>query len=85
MVRQLTERNTITIPKAALKIVHAKPGDFFEITGETHRIVLTPKVLEDPFTDEEWVKLRKLAKQPGTRYLSAREAKRHLDRLIHAK
>lgn len=82
MVRQLTERNTITIPKKALQIIHAKPGDFFEVATNGHRIVLTPKVLDDPFTDEEWAKLRKLAKVPGTRCLSAREAKRHLDRLM---
>lgn len=83
MVRQLTERNTITIPKAALKTVHAKPGDFFEVTGEAHRIVLTPKVLEDPFTEEEWEKLRKLAKAPGaTKPMSAQAAKRYLRRLI---
>ncbi len=82
MVRQLTERHTITIPKDALQQTGAKGGDFFDVTTQGVRIILIPKTLEDPFTDAEWKKLRKLLKQPGTRYMNAKDAKHHLDRLM---
>ena len=82
MVRQLSERHTITLPSEALKKIGAKAGDFFDIAAQGFKIILTPKTLEDPFTDEEWEKLRKLLKQPGTRYTNAHDAKRHLDRLM---
>lgn len=81
MVRQLSERHTITIPKEALAKTRVKPGDVFEVTSDGYRIILTPKTLEDRFTEEEWEKLRKLAKSPGTRPMSAEAAKRYLRRL----
>ena len=37
---------------------------------------------EDPFTEEEWAKLRKLAAGPGTKPMSAQAAKRYLRKLI---
>ena len=82
MVRQLTERHTITLPHDALQQIGAKAGDFFDVTTQGVRIILTPKTLEDPFTNDEWNKLRKLLKQPGTRYVNAKDAKQHLDRLM---
>ena len=82
MVRQLSERHTITIPQKAIQDVHAKPGDVFDVTSDGYRIILTPKAIEDRFTDEEWEKLRRLAKAPGTKPMSGEAAKRYLHRLI---
>ncbi|MEW6189667.1 MAG: AbrB/MazE/SpoVT family DNA-binding domain-containing protein [Actinomycetota bacterium] len=81
MVRRLSERNTITIPKDILKRIGLKPGDYFEITDDGNRIILTPKIVEDKFTDEEWEKLEKLARERGRVYKTATEAKKHLEGL----
>ncbi|MFZ3062639.1 MAG: AbrB/MazE/SpoVT family DNA-binding domain-containing protein [Actinomycetota bacterium] len=82
MVRQLSKRKTITIPVEILKHVGAEPGDLFEISDDGHRIILVPKIVEDKFTEEEWEKLERLAKEKGKVYRSAPKAKEHLKRLM---
>ena len=81
VVRQLTERHTITLPMRVLKHVGAKPGDLLEINDDGRQIILRPKVCEDLFSDEEWEKLGKLSKRHGKVYKTAKEAKEHLRRL----
>lgn len=82
MVRPIRERNTITLPQKILKEIGVAPGDFLDITLEGNRIVLTPQRLEeDPFSEEEWEKLEKLAKGKAKRYYSTREAIEHLKKL----
>lgn len=78
MVRQLSQRKTITIPTEILEHIGSKPGDFFEITDDGYRIILIPKVIEDRFTEEEWEKLDRLARDKGKVYESAANAKQHL-------
>lgn len=82
MVRRLSERNIITIPKKNLEHLGCKPGDIFDITDDGHSIILTPKIVEDRFTNEEWKKLEKLTRQKGRIYKSASGAKKHLERLM---
>lgn len=82
MVRQLSQRKTVTIPGQILKHVGVEPGDFFEITEDGRRIILTPKIIEDRFTEEEWEKLEKLAREKGKVYKGASEAKNHLKRMM---
>ena len=81
MVRPIRERNTITLPQKILKEIGVAPGDFLDITLEGNRIVLTPQRLEDPFSEEEWEKLEKLAKGKAKRYTSTRDALNHLKKL----
>lgn len=81
MVRQLKPRNTITIPKPILEHVHVKPGDYFEIEDDGHRIILIPKVFDDPFTDDEWEKIGKLANQKGKVYSSGKSFLRSLRKI----
>lgn len=81
MVRRITSRNTITIPKRALEQVGAGEGTYFEITDDGTRIILTPKEIGDRLTDEEWKKLDRLRKEKGTVYEKASGAKSHLRRL----
>jgi AbrB family looped-hinge helix DNA binding protein len=78
LVRQLTQRKTITIPSEVLEQVGSKPGDLFEITNDGYRIILIPKVIEDKFTEQEWKKLNQIAKEKGTVYKEAINAKSHL-------
>lgn len=81
MIRQLTKRKTITIPSEVLKHLGSKPGDLFEVTDDSGRIILTPKVVGDRFTKEEWSKLEVLVRERGKIYRSAARAKDHLKRL----
>ena len=82
MVRQLSYRNTITIPSKILKQICSKPGDLFEITNDGNRIILIPKLIEDKFTELEWKKLERIVKEKGTIYEKAEEAKNHIRDLI---
>lgn len=82
MIRQISPRNTITIPKEVLKRVGIEPGSFVEINTNGKQIILTPKVLEDPFSEEEWEKLEKIASESGKIYSTAAKAKKHIERLI---
>jgi AbrB family looped-hinge helix DNA binding protein len=79
MVRQLSERHTITIPKEILDHIGSKPGDYFEITDDGRRIILIPKVVEDKFSNAEWKKLERIAEEKGKVYTTAAKAKRHLE------
>ncbi|MBM3705654.1 MAG: AbrB/MazE/SpoVT family DNA-binding domain-containing protein [Actinobacteria bacterium] len=78
MVRQLSNRNTITIPSEILKHIDAQTGDLFEITDDGYRIILIPKIVEDKFTKEEWEKLEILASDKGKQYSSTTDVKNHL-------
>ncbi len=78
MVRQLTTRHTITIPKKNLESVGADSGIYFEVTDDGTRIILTPKNIEDRFTDAEWEKLDALRKAKGKTYPTAAQAKAHV-------
>ncbi len=81
MVRQISTRNTITLPKAILERIGVGIGDFLEINEDGRQIILTPKVLEAPFSDEEWEKLEHIVKEEGTIYSNTEDAKAHLRRL----
>jgi bifunctional DNA-binding transcriptional regulator/antitoxin component of YhaV-PrlF toxin-antitoxin module len=81
MIRRLTERSTISIPKENLEHIGAEPGEYFEVSDDGKRIILTPKAVEDKFSDAEWQKLELLAKESGTRYKSGADAKKHLEGL----
>jgi bifunctional DNA-binding transcriptional regulator/antitoxin component of YhaV-PrlF toxin-antitoxin module len=83
MVRQLSQRNTITIPLKVLKKTGSKPGDFFEIANDGNRIILISKTIEDKFTESEWGKLAKIAEEKGKLYKNAEDAKTHLKDLIN--
>jgi len=78
MVRQLSQRNTITIPSKILEQIGSKPGDLFEIENDGTRIILIPKLIEDKFTELEWEKLGKIAKEKGKLYKKAEDAIGHL-------
>ncbi|MCX6383393.1 MAG: AbrB/MazE/SpoVT family DNA-binding domain-containing protein [Actinobacteria bacterium] len=83
MVRQLSQRNTITIPSKVLEQIGSKPGDFFEITNDGYRIILIPKVVDDKFAEQEWEKLNLIAKEKGRVYKEAEGTRNHLKGLIN--
>jgi bifunctional DNA-binding transcriptional regulator/antitoxin component of YhaV-PrlF toxin-antitoxin module len=83
MVRQLSQRNTITIPPKVLEEIGSKPGDFFEIENDGTRIILIPKTIEDKFTELEWKKLGRIVKEKGKLYKNAEDARGHMKDLIN--
>lgn len=82
MIRRISSRNAITIPKEILKRVGIEPGSFVEVSTNGKQIILMPKVLEDPFSEEEWDKLKQIANESGKIYSNANGAKKHIERLI---
>lgn len=78
VIRQLTKRKTITIPSNILKHIGSEPGDLFDIHDDGGKIILTPKTVEDRFTEEEWSKLEQIARERGAVYKSPAKAKEHL-------
>jgi len=78
LVRQLSQRKTITIPSEVLKKTGSNPGDFFEISSDGQKIILIPKLIEDKFDEKEWGKLKELAKGKGSVYNEAKDALTHL-------
>ncbi len=81
MLKQISARNTITLPKEILERIGVDAGDFLEIIENGRQIILTPKVLEDSFSSEEWEKLEHIVKEEGIIYSNAEDAKEHLRRL----
>jgi AbrB family looped-hinge helix DNA binding protein len=81
MLKQLSVRGTITIPKKILTDVGAGAGDYLEITDDGKRIILTPRVIEERYSDEEWRNLESLAKKRGKVFAKGSEAKEHIKRL----
>jgi bifunctional DNA-binding transcriptional regulator/antitoxin component of YhaV-PrlF toxin-antitoxin module len=78
LVRQLSQRKTITIPSEVLKKTGSNPGDFFEISSDGQKIILVPKLIEDKFDEREWEKLKKSANEKGSVYDVAKDALTHL-------
>lgn len=82
MLRQLNQKNTITIPHTILKEIGVKPPVDFKITHNGQYIILIPKDREDIFTENEWAKLEKLSRKKGKIYTSPKDAKNHIRKLI---
>ncbi len=69
----------VPIPKKIVKHVGLRPGKYVEVSDDGYHIILTP--IEDEFTEEEWKKIRALAKTKGKTYKTFKGAKRHLQKL----
>ena len=86
MVVKIKQQNLLKIPDLVLKRVGLCSGDYVEVTDDGYKIIITPKTLEEAFTDEEWEKLEKLAKgKKGRPFKSGEALLRHLDKLSKPK
>jgi antitoxin component of MazEF toxin-antitoxin module len=82
MVEKIKKENLLKIPNLVLKRVGLEPGDYVEVTDDGYKIIITPKVPEEAFTDEEWTKLEKLAKEKkGRAFKTGAALLKHLDKL----
>lgn len=82
MVEKIKRENLLKIPNLVLKRVGLHPGDYVEVTDDGYKIIITPKLPDEAFTNEEWEKLEKLSKEKkGKAFKSGKALLRHLDKL----
>jgi len=82
MVEKIKKENLLRIPNLVLKRVGLEPGDYVEVSDDGYKIIITPKMPEEAFTDEEWKKLEKLAKEKkGRAFKSGKALLKHLNKL----
>jgi bifunctional DNA-binding transcriptional regulator/antitoxin component of YhaV-PrlF toxin-antitoxin module len=85
-LRGMNDRRQITLPPSVLREVGVGEGAYFTIHAEAGRIVLQPReISEKTLGKEDWDLLDQLVKRQAktgqsTRYKSAKDARRHLDR-----
>lgn len=85
-IRQINERNQITLPAYILKSVGLKHGDFIEVEARETELILKPKKIDDALTESDWNTLDKLVKKQikakeFKEYPSLSKAKLHLERI----
>lgn len=82
MVEKIKRENLLRIPNMVLKRVGLHPGDYVEVSDDGYKIIITPKVTEETFTEEELEKLEGLAKgKKGRAFRSGEALQKHLDKL----
>jgi AbrB family looped-hinge helix DNA binding protein len=85
-IRQINDRNQITLPPYILKSVGLKQGDFIEVEARETELILKPKSIDDVLTESDWNTLDKLVKKQikakeFKEYHSIAKAKLHLKRI----
>lgn len=83
MAEKIKQNNILKIPNMILKRVGLHPGDYVELTDDGYKIIITPKVVgEEPFSDEEWEKIEKIAKKKKGKMFKTGEALlKHLEKI----
>lgn len=85
-LRSLNDRHQITLPPSVLREAGVGEGTYFAIHAEAGRIVLEPREVSDKgLAEEDWALLDRLVRRQIksgqlTRYASAKNARKHLDR-----
>ncbi len=82
-LRQINQKNQITLPAGLLKAAGIKPGDFLEPTARGSEIILKPVRLEESFCEDDWEALeecvcRQVKKKKYKEYSSLKDAREHL-------
>ena len=70
MTQEIKEKNTLNIPQFILKRVGLKKGDFVEVSDDGYKIIIIPTAENEPYSEDEWDKLKKIAKSTKTRRFS---------------
>jgi len=52
-LRQIGKRNQLTLPAEVLASLGLRPGDWVEVRAEGTGVVLRPKPVEDPYTEQD--------------------------------
>ena len=84
ILSKVLSKYQLTLPKEAVKALHIHKGDLLKCQVQNERIVFTPMVVEEPYSEEELRKFDKLYNDPknrGKRFHSTREAIKYLESL----
>lgn len=82
MVQKINTKNLLRIPNLILKRVGLNVGDYVELSDDGYKIIITPKNTEEAFTDDEWKKIEKIAKEKKNRkYSSSKSFLKHFDKI----
>ncbi len=89
-LRQINERNQITIPASLLKSIGAKTGDLMEFELKGENLVLKPRKIEEKLEAQDWDNLDELISQQVKKgnyreYSSPHKARGHFKRLTRPK
>lgn len=86
MLRQVSERNQVTIPARILRDAGVRPGDYLEVVEDGGAIVLNPTAIgDDTLSRDDWDALdrlvrRETAAKQFTEYADVRTARKHLEK-----
>lgn len=77
---KVTSKGQVTIPNRVRKFLHLQEGASVAFGLSKQGVVLLPcKItVESPYTNDEWVKIEKLASAKGKIYHSVKAAKKHI-------
>jgi AbrB family looped-hinge helix DNA binding protein len=53
VLRQISRRNQLTLPAEVLSALGLRAGDWVEVSAEGTALVVRPKLVEDPCTQED--------------------------------
>ena len=62
-LRQISRRNQLTLPADLLARLGLRPGDWVEVRAEGPSVILRPRVVEDPYTQEDLRALGRLVRR----------------------
>ena len=65
-LRQIGKRNQLTLPAAVVAELGLRPGDWVEVRAEGRTAVLRPKLVEDPYSEEDLAALERLVRRQRT-------------------
>jgi len=82
-MRQINQKNQVTLPAHLLKSLGVKSGDFIEVELKGSNLILKPKRVEDVFTKADWKALdelvtRQVKAKEFTEYSSPEKARSHI-------
>jgi len=80
MVEKIKKENLIKIPDMILERVGLHRGDYVEVSDDGYKIIITPKVENETFSDDEFDKLERLILDNKKRsFSSGKTLLKHLD------
>lgn len=76
----ISSRGQLTVPQDIRTLMHIRKGSVVGFEPTRSGILMKPMKVEpqDPYTEEQWLKIEKLSKNKGKIYKTAEEAKNHI-------
>lgn len=79
----VTEKGQVTIPNRIRKLLHIQSGSAVGFVVTDIGVMIQPYELvpKQPYTKEEWKKIKKLADEKGKIFTDVKEVKKYLTKL----